>query len=113
MTNPKCTPKKLSRVMATTRVINGINKLLYMAAAGAFGLLIVATAVPQKRKFDEVQAKLQDIKEREEEVLEIKENREIELYALRQDQAYLEVQARDRLNYYREGEMILRFERDR
>lgn len=113
MTKPKFTPKKLSRVMATTRFINGVNKLLYMAAAGAFGLLIIATAVPQKRKFDEIQAKLEEIREREEEVLEVKENREIELYALRQDQAYLEVQARDRLNYYREGEIILRFERDR
>jgi cell division protein FtsB len=112
MARPKFTQKKLSRLETTTRVIKGTNKLLYLLAAVAFGLLIVATAFPQKRESDKIQAKLREIEQREQEVLEVKENREIELYALRQDQAYLEVQARDRLNYYLEGEKILRFERD-
>jgi len=112
MARSKFTPKKLSRLETTTRVIKGTNKLLYLAAAVAFGLLIVATAFPQKREYDKIQVQLQDIQEREQEVLEIKGNREIELQALRQDQAYLEVQARDRLNYYREGEKVLRFDRN-
>ena len=39
--------------------------------------------------------------------------RHIELRALHEDTAFLEIQARDRLDYFREGERVLRFKRDR
>lgn len=111
MAKGKYTVKKLARIETTTRVIRGTNRVLYLTTAIAFGLLIVATAVPQKRENDKLQAKLLQTQERENATLDIKQNREIELHALREDTAYLEIHARDRLNYYREGEKILRFER--
>ena len=40
-------------------------------------------------------------------------NKALYLCMVREDTAYLEVQARDRLNFYREGERVLRFESDR
>jgi cell division protein FtsB len=45
--------------------------------------------------------------------MEERDCRNIELRALRQDRAFLEIQARDRLDYFREGERVLRFRRDR
>jgi cell division protein FtsB len=79
----------------------------------SFGCLVIAYAYPQKRENDKLQAKLHRAQEREIATLEIKQHREIELHALREDQAYLEIHARDRLNYYREGEKVLRFDRNR
>ncbi len=113
MAKIKYTPQKLARLESRVRFIRGTNRLLYLFTAISFGLLIVASAYPYKRENDKLQAKLRSTQEREEAALDIKEHREIELHALREDQAYLEVHARDRLNYYREGEKILRFERDR
>ncbi|MFK7850185.1 MAG: hypothetical protein AB8D78_04330 [Akkermansiaceae bacterium] len=113
MAKTKFTAKKLARLEATTRFIKGSNRLLSLTAAAAFGLLIAATAVPQKRENEKLQAKLRIAQAREQAVLDIKEHKEIQLHALREDSSYLEVQARDRLNYYREGERVLRFEADR
>jgi hypothetical protein len=106
----KFNAKKLARIEATTSVVNGTNKLLCLTTAVAFGLLICATAFPQKRELKNLEAKLRSTQEREQASLDIKVYREIQLKALRDDKAYLEVEARDRLNYHREGERVLRFE---
>jgi len=113
MVRKQFTAKKLASVEATTKVARGINHILCFCVAIAFGLLIAATAMPQKARYDELQAKLRQTQAREEEALAKKETKEIELHALREDIAYLEVQARDRLNYYRPGERVLRFDQNR
>lgn len=113
MAKPKFTAQKLARVESRIRIIKGTNRLLYLMTALSFGCLVIAYAYPQKRENDKLQAKLRRAQEREIATLEIKQHREIELHALREDQAYLEIHARDRLNYYREGEKVLRFERNR
>ncbi len=96
----------------STRLIRGINRMLCFCVAIAFGLLIAATAVPQKEDYEKLQTKLRQTQEREDVALARKEHKEIQLQALREDTAYLEIQARDRLNYYRPGERVLRFDRD-
>jgi cell division protein FtsB len=113
MAKTKYTPQKLARLESRVRFIKGTNRLLYLTTAISCGLLVIASAFPYKRENDKLQAKLRSFLDREQAALDIKEHREIELNALREDQAYLEVHARDRLNYYRKGEKILRFERDR
>jgi len=113
MAKTKFTPQKLERLESRVRFIKGTNRLLYLTTAASCGLLVIASAFPYKRENDKLQAKLRSSQDREQAALDIKEHREIELNALREDQAYLEVHARDRLNYYRKGEKILRFERDR
>jgi cell division protein FtsB len=75
----------------------------------AVGFVVVATAVPQKRKLEELQSKLEKTKAREREVFAEREYYEIEHRALREDPEFLEIHARDRLNYYREGERVLKF----
>lgn len=113
MARKQFTAKKLARVEASTRVAKGLNRILCFCVAIAFGLLIAATAMPQKARYDELQTKLHQTEAREAEALAKKEAKEIELHALREDIAYLEIQARDRLNYYRPGERVLRFDGSR
>lgn len=107
------TAQKFARVEGATRFIKWINRLLCLALAVAFGLLITATAIPEKRKLEVLQTKLRMTQEREQQTLDEKDHQEIQLHALREDTAYLEVQARDRLNYFREGERVLRFDPNR
>ncbi len=113
MARKRITPEKLAHIEASTRLFRGVNRLLCIFVAIAFGLLVAATAVPQKREYEKLQAKLRMTLEREQSTLAQKEHKAIELNALREDTAYLEVQARDRLNYYRPGERVLRFDRNR
>ena len=75
----------------------------------AMGFVVVATAVPQKRKLEELEGKLKQAKAREQEVLAEREYYQIEHLALREDPTFLEIQARDRLKYYRPGERVLKF----
>jgi hypothetical protein len=109
MGRKRVSAEKLASMESANRFIQGLNKLLCVGLAVAFGLLIVATAAPQKRELAKLQAKLRTVQEREEETLAEKEHKQIELQALREDTSYLELQARDRLNYHRQGERVLRF----
>jgi len=83
--------------------------MVFVVLCMAVGFVVVATAVPQKRKLVELEDKLAKVKAREREVLAERESCEIEHRALREDPAFLEIHARDRLNYYREGERVLKF----
>ena len=104
---------KLTRLEARTRVIQGAGKLALFCCCLSLGFVVVATAIPQKRALERLEAKLELAKERERQVLAERDHRRIELRALREDPAFLELQARDRLDYCREGERVLRFKRDR
>lgn len=113
MARKEYSPKKIASIEAFTRFIRFCNRLLCVGLAVSFGALIAATAFPQKRQLEALEEKLRSTQAREELALAAKEHREIQLHALREDTAFLEVQARDRLNYYRPGERVLRFDRDR
>jgi hypothetical protein len=75
----------------------------------AIGFVVVATAFPQRRALEKLEAKLELAKQREAAVLADREYHQIEHRALREDSTFLEIHARDRLDYYREGERILKF----
>ncbi len=78
----------------------------------AIGFVVVATAIPQRRELDKLELKLKAAKVREQAVLADREYHFIEHRALREDPAFLEIHARDRLDYFREGERVLRFKRE-
>lgn len=103
----------LTRLEARTRVIRGAGRIVFIAFCVSMGFVVVATAVPQWRELGKMEAKLKDAEQREQIVNTEREHRRIELKALREDPAYLEIHARDRLDYSREGERVLRFRRDR
>ena len=104
---------KVTRLEARTRVIQGAGRLALMACCLALGFVVVATAFPQRRTLEKLEANLKLAQERERMVIAERDYRHIELRALREDPAFLEIHARDRLDYYREGERVLRFRRDR
>jgi len=100
---------KLTRLEARTKAIQGANRIVFMVLCALAGFLVVATAFPQKRELDRVKAKLEETKQREADALAERDYYVIEHRALREDPAYLEIHARDRLDYHREGERVLKF----
>jgi hypothetical protein len=102
----------LKRLESRVRVIQGMRRMVFIVFCVSFGFLVVATAIPQKRALDKLELKLAASKLNERRILAEQEHRGIELRALREDPAYLEIHARDRLDYCDEGERVLRFRRD-
>ncbi len=100
---------KLTRLEARTRMIQGAGRLAFVAFCVSVGFVVVATAFPQRRELLKMEARLSEARQQEESILANKEYHEIEYRALREDPAFLEIHARDRLDYYREGERVLKF----
>ena len=108
----KNTPSvKLKRLEAQTRVICTFNRIIFAVMALVLGMAVVASALPQKRKLEELERKLALVQEDEARVRAEKEHREIEYRAMKEDTAFLELKAMDRLNLHREGERIYRIKR--
>ena len=99
----------MTRLEARTRVIRGAGRIVFVVFCMAIGFVVVATAFPQRRELERLEVKLKLAKEREAGIVADREYHQIEYRALREDPAFLEIHARDRLGYYREGERILRF----
>lgn len=103
----------MTRLEARTRAIQGAGKLALMAFCLSLGFVVVATAFPQRRTLEKLEEKLALAQERQREVVASRDHRNIELRALREDPSFQELHARDRLDYCREGERVLRFNRGR
>lgn len=104
---------KLSRLEAQTRFVKAAVRIFAVLFCTSLGFVVVATAVPQRNELRRLEEKVAEARERERVAMDEKEHRRIELQALREDPAYLELHARDRLDMYREGEKVLRFKRER
>lgn len=100
---------KLTRMEARTRAIRGVSKVAFVGFCLSLGFVMVATAFPQKRELERLEAKLEEARERERQVIFERDCRKIELRALREDPSFLELHARDRLGYCRPGERVLHF----
>ena len=104
---------KLARLGARVRVIQGMNRLVGIVVGASVGFVVVASAVPQHRELVKLEEKLEEARTLEEHVLAERERMRVEHRALREDPEFLETQARDRLDYCREGERVLRLQRER
>ncbi len=104
---------KLTRLEARTRVIRGVERGVFVVFCMSIGFVVVATAFPQRRELEKLEAKLELAKQREATVNADREYHQIEHRALREDPSFLEIHARDRLDYYREGERVLKFRGER
>ena len=107
----KTTSVKLKRLEAQTRVICTFNRIIFAVIGLVLGMAVVASALPQKRKLQDLEFKLARAQEEEQRVLAEKEYREIEYRAMKEDPAFLELKAMDRLNMHREGERVYRIKR--
>lgn len=109
MAKQRMTVEKLRRIQARTRVFVLCRRVMLLACALAVGTVVVAMAMPEREVLNELEAQLADTVKREQLIAAEKQDYETELRALREDPAFLELHARDRLDYYREGEKILKF----
>lgn len=109
MAKRRITIEKLRRIERRTRFFVFCQRVMMLAFGLSAGMLVVASAMPQKRILDDLERALAESRNREQAVLEEKQDYETELRALREDPEFLEIHARDRLDYYRDGERILKF----
>jgi hypothetical protein len=109
MARRSITGVKLKTLEARTRVINGLVGTSSIFCAMALGFVVVASAVPQHRELAMLEKKLKLAKAQEATITADLEYRQIEYRALREDPAFLEIHARDRLDYCRDGERVLKF----
>jgi hypothetical protein len=109
MAKRKLASERARRLEVRARILQGAGRVFFMITCLAVGFVVVSTAVPQKRRLEALEGKLEQAKERERKTLAEREYYEIEHQALRTDPEFLEIHARDRLDYYREGEKVLKF----
>lgn len=109
MAKRKLAMDQVRQLEVRTRMLHGAERAVFVVVGLAVGFVVVATAIPQKRHLEQLERKLEQAQEREQEVLAERESYVIEHRALREDREFLEIHARDRLNYYREGERVLKF----
>ena len=102
---------KLKRLEAQTRMISTVNRIVFAVMGLILGLAVVATALPQQRRLKDLEFKLAQTLEAEQRVIAEKDYRETEYLALKEDPAFLELMAMDRLNLHRPGEKVYRFKR--
>lgn len=102
---------KVTRLEARTRMITKVNHVAFFALCVAGGFVVMAAAMTPKQHLDELQGRLREAESRERVVLAEKEDRTAEYRALKEDPAFLEIHARDRLDLAREGERVLRIKR--
>jgi hypothetical protein len=112
MARQKIVGVKLTRLEARTRAIQGTGRVIFVMFAIAAGFVVVATAFPQRRELVKLEQKLDAAKEHELAVIADLEYHNIEHRAVKEDPAFLEIHARDRLDYYLKGERILKFKRE-
>ncbi|TAE78392.1 MAG: hypothetical protein EAZ65_05435 [Verrucomicrobia bacterium] len=108
----KTTPNvKLKRLEAQTQAIRTFNRVLLAVMGLALGLLVVGLALPQRRDLADLQERLAETLEREKAILIEKEYRETEYRALKEDLAFMELKAMDRLNLRPSGQKVYRIKR--
>jgi cell division protein FtsB len=101
-----------TRLQRRTAGLRFLNRLAFAALFLSLGAVAVVMTLPQRKKTAEMEQALRDVRERECETLARREHHQAELRALKEDPKFLELKARDRLDMYREGEKVLRFDRD-
>lgn len=105
------TTARVTRLEARTRTYGVFAQVAFLVFCLAIGFVILAAAFPQREKLAQLETKLKAEQAREAAIVASKEDITSEFRAIRQDPAYLEIQGRDRLDYYREGEKVLRIKR--
>lgn len=98
----------IARVERRTKAINSLRRMIFVVFCAAAGFTSVAMSFPHRQKLEEMESNLKEAKHREDLALADRENMATEYKALREDPAFLELHARDRLGLYREGEKVLK-----
>lgn len=89
-----------------------LNQFTFCLFIAALCLGVIVSRLPHFKDLEKMEAELAEVKQREADALARKDQQEREYRALEQDPNYLEIMARDRLDLYKKGEKIFRFQRD-
>lgn len=105
--------KRASRqvMKAQTAGLRFLNKLAFVSLLILVCAAVALTVIPQWNELRRLEGELSSSEERKERVLEEIDQRRRELLALRENQEFQELQARDLLELYRPGETVIRIER--
>jgi cell division protein FtsB len=109
MAKRKQASERAKRLEVRARILRGVGRVFCWAVCLALGFVVVSTAVPQKRRLAALEAKLEQAKQEQRKTEAERTYHEIEHAALREDPEFLDIRARDPLDYCREGERVLRF----
>ncbi len=102
---------RFRRLEARVRLLQWLGRVAFLTACFSAGFVVVATGFPQLRTFEALERKLDGVKQHEALVYGERDQAKVEQRALVEDPEFLELHARDRLDYYREGERVFRFRR--
>ena len=98
-------------LQARTAGIRIVNRAAFTIFLVTGCVAMAALSIPQMRKLRSLKEELARANAQEHHVRSHKERKSRELIALRDDPAYLELVARDRLDLYRSGERIYRIKK--
>ncbi|MDG1357936.1 MAG: septum formation initiator family protein, partial [Akkermansiaceae bacterium] len=101
-----------NKVRARTERMNVSVRLAFciLVLMGCFAF--VATTLQPYRKLKKMEVVLNEVVDKENAVIEQKDAKQRELTAILNEPQYLEMIARDRLNYYKPGERVFRIDRE-
>ncbi len=100
-----------NKVRARTEKMKASVRLAVCLLAVTACLAFAVAALHPYRELGRLEGDLADVQSQEAEVVGRKDAKERELRAVNSDMQYLEIIARDRLNYYKPGEHVFRIER--
>ena len=92
-------------------ILRECRKFALLAFMCGFPIYVYVITIPEQRKLKQLEAKLSEAVKQEQLALEANDRIKREISAYRTNTEYLEIIARDHLNYYKEGETIIRIER--
>ena len=100
-----------NRMRARTERMNTGVRLAFCGLVLTASAAFLVSALKPYRELNVLRSNLVEVEVQEAAVIDRKDAKERELSAIEEDPAYLELIARDRLNYHKPGEHIFRIER--
>ncbi|GAA5496116.1 Septum formation initiator [Rubritalea squalenifaciens DSM 18772] len=97
---------------ARTEKMRKLNQFTFCLFIAAVCAGVIVSRLPHFKDLEKMEMELAEVKSHEADVLSRKDQHEREYRALEQDPHFLEIKARDRLDLYKPGEVIFRFQRD-
>ena len=87
------------------------KKLALLIFVSGLPLYVYVITIPEQKRLDALRLRLSESQKEEQLAMEANDRITREISAYRSNPEYLEIIARDHLNYFKEGETIIRIER--
>jgi len=115
---PETTPNKKAKKLPSSKTLNmqsmilrESRKLAFLICLCGLPIYLYILTIPEEKKLIELEEKLTKAEQREQTAIEENDRVTREINAYKSDPEYLEIIARDHLNYYKDGETVIRIKR--